>query len=181
MGRVPRITDISSLNQKHHSIFENIASSRGKISGPFSVLLNSPEVAGRSAHLGAYLRFESVVENRLLELAIITSAREMDCDYEWAYHVLLARKAGVPESVIDIINKRADTRDIPAELHSIITYTRELLNQKKVTQETFDLVSDQLGIQGTTELTAAIGYYVMLACSLNAFEVMPEEGTPTLL
>ena len=180
MGRVPQITDISSLNQEHHSIFENIASSRGKISGPFSVLLNSPEVADRSAHLGAYLRFESVVENRLLELAIITSAREMDCDYEWAYHVPLARKAGVPESVINIINKRADTENIPAEFHSIITYTRELLNQKKVKQETFDLVSIQLGTQGTTELTAAIGYYGMLACSLNAFEVMPEEGTPKL-
>ena len=180
MGRVPQITDISSLNQKHHSIFKDISSSRGRISGPFSVLLNSPEVAGRSAHLGTYLRFESVVENRLLELAIITSAREMDCDYEWAYHVLLARKAGIPESVIDIINKRADTKNISLEFSSIITYTRELLSQKKVTQETFDLVSDQLGTQGTTELTAAIGYYGMLACSLNAFEVMPEEGTPKL-
>ena len=104
----------------------------------------------------------------------------MDCDYEWAYHVLLARKAGVPESVIDIINKRSDTKDISPEFRSIITYTRELLNQKKVTQETFNLVSDQLGIQGTTELTAAIGYYGMLACSLNAFEVMPEEETPKL-
>ena len=179
MARIPQITDISSLNHEHHSIFESIASSRGRISGPFSVLLNSPEVAGRSAHLGAYLRFESIIENHLLELAIITSAREMDCDYEWAYHVLLARKAGVPESVIDIINKRSDTKDISPEFRSIITYTRELLNLKKVTQETFDLVSDQLGIQGTTALTAAIGYYVMLACSLNAFEIMPEEGPPT--
>ena len=95
MARIPQINDISSLNRKHHTIFESIASSRGRISGPFSILLNSPEVAGRSAHLGAYLRFESVIENQLLELAIITSAREMDCDYEWAYHVLLARKAGV--------------------------------------------------------------------------------------
>jgi 4-carboxymuconolactone decarboxylase len=180
MGRVPQITDISDLDPKDHGIFEEIASSRDRISGPFSVLLNSPEVAGRSAHLGAYLRFESILENRVLELAIITAAREMDCDYEWAYHALLAKKAGVPESVIDLVNKKSDTKDIPLEFANVIQYTKELLNRKKVGQKTFDQISNQFGTQGTTELTAAIGYYGMLACALNAFEIMPEEGTPEL-
>jgi len=31
-----------------------------------------------------------------------------------------------------------------------------------------------------TELTATMGYYSLLACTLNAFEVIPEPGTARL-
>jgi len=61
MFRVPRITERSQVADEHGEIFDSITSSRGRVSGPFSVLLNSPETAGRAAHLGAYLRFDSTL------------------------------------------------------------------------------------------------------------------------
>jgi hypothetical protein len=51
MARVKQITSKNELSDEHHGIFDSIASSRGRISGPFSVLLHSPEIAGRAAHL----------------------------------------------------------------------------------------------------------------------------------
>ena len=84
MLRVPRITERSQVADEHGEIFDSITSSRGRVSGPFSVLLNSPETAGRAAHLGAYLRFDSTLPDDQRELAIITAAREFDCDYEWS-------------------------------------------------------------------------------------------------
>ena len=36
------------------------------------------------------------------------------------------------------------------------------------------------GEQGVTELTATMGYYGMLACALNAFEVEPAPDAPSL-
>jgi hypothetical protein len=63
----------------------------------------------------------------------------------------------------------------------IIRYARQLINDKKVDQETFEQAVSKYGEQGVTELTAAIGYYGMLACALNVFEVTPESGKPTLI
>ena len=62
MARVTQITEREQVAEEHQTIFDSIAESRGRVSGPFSVLLNSPEVAGRAAHLGAYIRFDSTLE-----------------------------------------------------------------------------------------------------------------------
>jgi hypothetical protein len=35
-------------------------------------------------------------------------------------------------------------------------------------------------VQGVVELTATIGYYAMLACTLNAFDVRPDPGEEAL-
>ena len=95
MSRVPIITSKDQVPADKASVVDSIASSRGQISGPFSVLLNSPEVAGRAAHLGAYIRFESTLGPADRELAIISTSREFDCDYEWSAHRGLALESGV--------------------------------------------------------------------------------------
>ena len=55
----------------------------------------------------------------------------------------------------------------------VVRYGRELFRQHRVTQSTFDEARARFGDQGVTELTALMGYYALLACSLNAFEVQP--------
>ena len=90
MARIRQITAKDEVPADKHDIFDSIATSRGRVSGPFSVLLNSPEVAGRAAHLGAYIRFESTLSPADRELAIITTSREFDCGYEWSAHATLA-------------------------------------------------------------------------------------------
>ena len=181
MSRIKQITEKTEISAEHTEIFDSIASSRGRISGPFSVLLHSPEIAGRAAHLGAYIRFESVLKDDEREVAIITAAREMNCNYEWAYHVPIAIQAGVPQEVVDVVNQRTSTNQIDSTYSLIIRYTRQLINDKKVDTETFAQAVAKYGEQGVTELTAAIGYYGMLACALNAFEITPESGKPSLL
>ena len=181
MARVKQITEKNEISAEHEEIFDSIASSRGRISGPFSVLLHSPEIAGRAAHLGAYIRFESLLDDDEREVAIITAAREMNCNYEWAYHVPIAIQAGVSQEVVDVINQRDSTSEIDSNYALIIEYARQLINAKKVDDETFNRAVTKYGNQGVTELTAAIGYYGMLACALNVFERTPEAGKPALI
>ena len=78
MARLDSITEKNQVPAEKHDIFDSIVGSRGRVSGPFSMLLHSPEVAGRAAHLGAYIRFESVLPADHRELAILTAAREFD-------------------------------------------------------------------------------------------------------
>ena len=180
MPRITQITDRSQVDADNHHIFDAIATSRGRVSGPFSVLLNSPEVAGRAAHLGAYIRFESTLTPSQRELAIITTAREFDCAFEWAAHATLARDAGVREAAIQAIANGGDLGELTDDEALIVGYGREILRNHRVSDDTFAAAKAQFGEQGITELTATFGYYGMLACALNAFEVQPSPDMPQL-
>jgi 4-carboxymuconolactone decarboxylase len=180
MPRVKQIREKHELPEDKHEVYDAIAQSRGGIVGPFPTLLHSAEVAARVAHLGHYLRFDSALPPPLREVAILAAARESDCDFEWAAHVRLGRQAGVPEHVIETIAERAGlTRLSPAEA-VVIDYCRQLLGAKRVSQETFDAALSRFGVQGVVDLTALAGYYTMIACVLNAFEVLPPADAPRL-
>ena len=174
MPRVPQISERGDVPEDMARHFDAIASSRGRVSGPFSVLLNSPEIAGRAAHLGAYIRFESVIPPDLRELAILCAAREFNCDYEWAAHVVIARNEGTREDAIRAVSERLAADGLTDDEAAVITYAREMFGaDKRVSDAAFARVERRFGAQGVTELTATMGYYAMLACALNAFEVEP--------
>src|SRR5256885_12408714 len=105
-ARVPLISKRDDVAPEHHAAFDASPSTGGRVAGPFSVLLHSPEVAKRAAHLGAYIRFESPLAGAERELAILATARAMDCRYEWAAHVPLAKKAGVRAEALAAIRAR---------------------------------------------------------------------------
>ena len=180
MSRVPEITSRDEVQADKKHIFDEIVKSRGKVSGPFAVLINSPEVAGRAAHLGSYIRFESILSPPQIELATITASREFDSNYEWAAHVKLGREAGVSENAIDAVANNGPLDSLDQDDALIVQYGRELLREHKVTDATFEAAKSRFEVQGVTDLTVTMGYYGMLALAMNAFEVEPPPGSPRL-
>jgi 4-carboxymuconolactone decarboxylase len=179
-ARIPQLISSETIPADKRHIFDAIMKSRGQISGPFSILLHSPDIAGRVAHLGAHIRFESTLSAVDRELAIITAARESDSDYEWSAHAVLARQAGVRQEAIDVVAKRGPLGTLTTDEALIVQYGRELLRNHRVSDTTFQAALTRFGNQGVVELTATMGYYTMLACVLNAFAVEPVPGTPRL-
>jgi len=178
--RIEFITDREAVpeGKRHH--YDTVAESRGRVRGPFGVLLHSPPVAGRVGQLGAYIRYESELSGPQRELAILTTAREFDCAFEWAAHEPIAREEGVRDEAIAIVADREPADGLTDAEETIVCYGRELLRRNAVSEETFERARDQFGSRGVTELTATIGYYSMIACVLNAFEVLPEGDGPAL-
>ena len=62
---------------------------------------------------------------------------------------------------------------LTADESLVVGYGREMFGNKRVSDATFDAAKERFGVQGVTELTATMGYYGMLACALNTFEVQP--------
>jgi 4-carboxymuconolactone decarboxylase len=180
MARVPLINKKDELPAEHHAAFDLITQSRGQVAGPFGVLLHSPEVAKRIAHLGTYVRFESALSGEQRELAILATARVMDCRYEWAAHVPLAKKAGVRgEAIAAIRDQRAPAGLTTAEAE-LVDYVTALLRTHRVKDAAYQTMRARFGTQALVELTATAGYYAMIACALNAFAVEPEPGADLL-
>jgi 4-carboxymuconolactone decarboxylase len=180
MARLPELTTKETLPPEAHEAFDSIAESRGRVGGPFAMMMHSPEVAARTAHLGAYLRFDSTLADGDRELAIITAAREADCAYEWGSHVRLAREVGVREEAINVVGALKATDELTADEALIVNYGRELLAAHHVSDATFAAARERFGEQGVIELTALLGYYTMVACTLNATTVEPTAGMAAL-
>jgi 4-carboxymuconolactone decarboxylase len=151
-------------------------------SGPGSITIHSPEMARRRNHLTHYLRYETTFPKRIQELAIITTARAMDCPYIWNAHAPAARQAGVSDALVDALRERRPLPSMSADEAAVVTYAREFFQTHKVSQSTFQAALDQFGAQHLTELTALMGHYAQTAFFLNAFEVqLPEQRTEAVL
>ena len=64
MPRLPQLKAKDQLPEAHREIHDYLVKTRGRVSDGFSALLNSPDLAGRIAHTGSYIRFESKLPDR---------------------------------------------------------------------------------------------------------------------
>ena len=179
MARLPSITGKDQIAAKDHPIVDGIVASRGAVQGPFTMFLHAPELAGRLAHLGAYVRFEGSLDMRARVLAAMTVAREFEAVYVWGAQAAGARRLGVPEATITAIREN-HSRGIPAEDAEIVEFTRQLLRRHRVDDAGFKRLQDRFGNDGLVQLTGAIGYYSMLAMTVNACELEAAPGAEVL-
>ena len=179
MARLPSITGKDQVAAKDHAVFDSIVASRGAVQGPFTVFLNSPPVAERVAHLGAYVRFEGSLDMRVRVLAAMTAAREFEAMYVWGAQTGGARRQGVPEATITAIRDN-HSRGVPPEDAQIIDFTRQLLRKHRVDDALFKAMQSRFGNDELVQLTTAIGYYSLLAMTVNACELEPAPGAEVL-
>jgi 4-carboxymuconolactone decarboxylase len=179
MARLPPITSKDQVPAQHHAVFDSIVASRGAVQGPFTMFLHSPEVAGRLAHLGAYVRFEGSLDMRVRVLAAMTAAREFEAVYVWGAQTGGARRLGVPEETITAIREN-HSRGIPPEDAEIVEFTRQLLRRHRIDEVAFKKLQARLGNDALIQLTTAIGYYSMLAMTVNACELEAAPGAEVL-
>jgi len=177
-----RLTPITSKNQvaaKDQAIVDGIVKSRGALQGPFTMFLHCPELAGRAAHLGAFVRFEGSLDMRVRVLAAMVVAREFDAVYVWGAQTGSARKQGVPESTITAIREK-HARGVPPDDAQIVEFTQQLVRKHRVDDATVKALRQRFGDDGFLQLTGAIGYYSMLAMTVNACELEAGEGAEVL-
>jgi 4-carboxymuconolactone decarboxylase len=179
MARVPEVTR-DDLPEELQPIYDEIAASRGRVSGPFPVMLHSPRLAALVARVGHHVRFENPFEPWVMELVVLTAAREWDCLFEWAAHEPMAAKAGVKPEVIAAIRDRTAPAGFGERETLLVNFVHDLVRRHRVAQPTFDAVRAWLGTEGLMTLSITIGYYSMLACAMDAVEVQPPAGAPVL-
>ena len=176
MARLPTVTR-DMVPEEFQAAYDELTADGPITGGPGSITLNSPEMARRRAPLTDYLRYETQFPRRILELAIITTARAMDCPYVWNAHAPAARREGVSDAIIDALREKRPLPDMGDDERAVINYVNEFYSTHKVSQGTFQAAMDQFGTQYLVELTSLMGHYAQTAFILNAFEADLPEGT----
>ena len=170
MARIPAATR-ESVPENQRATFDEIVQQRGGVpdGGPISIMINVPEVAGRGGHLSEYLRQSSTLSSKVQELAMLTTARELDCQYIWNAHAGSGRGAGLRDEIVDSLRDKVELTGLTPEEAAVVNYGREFFRTHRVSQATFDAALAQFGVRGLTELTNLMGYYALLAFNINAF------------
>jgi 4-carboxymuconolactone decarboxylase len=175
--RVRLLTRHEDLKAHDQHFFDRIVMSRGRISRPFQVLLHTPDVATRIAHVGDFLLFDSVLSQATKSTTWLVAAREYDCDYELELAQVHARRAGVQPELVDAL---VHGRTLPHMAHEqalLVGFCYALLRgNHHVPDSTYNEVVAAFGIPATVQIAATIGYFVMWACVLNAVEITSEDG-----
>jgi len=171
MARIPLVENKQSLAPEHQGIYDAIVKSRGEVRGCFPALLHVPTIADHTASLGGYLRFDGKLEPKVRTLAALTTSRELDCIHEWAAGVKNAEKNRISRETLVAVHRRQPTAGLPPDEAEIVDYVRAILQSHRVTEQVFQSMLTHLGVAGIVELTATIGYYSMISCTLNAFEL----------
>ena len=140
---------------------------RKGVFGPFVPLLRSPVLLERVAAVGEFLRFDSVLEPRLRELATCVAARHVSNRFEWSMHAPLAVKAGVAPEAIEALRQGATPRPLAPDEQDIVDFVHELLATHGVSDLTYQAAIARWGERGVVELTALVGYFVMVSWLMN--------------
>jgi 4-carboxymuconolactone decarboxylase len=180
--RLPVMTE-ETLDAEQRTLLESMrAGPRGgrvQLRGPFGVYMLAPKYGELTQQLGAHVRFNTAVEPRLSEFAILCIARMWRAQYEWHAHAPIAEKAGVkPQTIRDLKAGRAPTKAAKDE-RAIYDFVQELHKRRRVGDRNYKRVQAVLGERGTVELVGILGYYTGVSMILNAFNVpLPEGAEP---
>lgn len=177
MPRIPTVDSRDALPAEHQVVWDNILASRGRVAGPWLVMLHTPPIADMVAHLGALLRFDLPFDPPVRELAILATVRELKCEFEWAAHVAEGRKVGVREEAIDAVRAGTAPAGLTPDEAQVVNYVHLIVRQHRVDDATFEAMKARFGERGLVELTSLIGYYNMVSTVMDAFGVEPPANT----
>ena len=157
-------------DQRH--LVDEITARRGYLADAFATMLYSPAAAARVAAVGGYIKFDSDLDPRLKQLAILVAGLEGGSQYEFSHHARRAREEmGIPESVIEAIRDGSVPQGLKPSETSVVRYAQELTRDREVSDETFEAVLEQLGPPALVDLTVVICYFTMLGYLWNALDV----------
>jgi 4-carboxymuconolactone decarboxylase len=177
-----RIDDINreKLSPRQQQLHDDFLRSRPRktLTGPFAVLIHTPDIAEPADHLVNYYRANPKLGRRLIELIILLMVRDATAQYAWSVHEPHALEHGLTQDVIDAIRARKRPnfkRDDEALIYEVVT---ELLASKTVGAATFERGKSAFGIDGMIEAVTCAGLYGMIGFVLNVFDIPPQPGRP---
>jgi len=183
VARLPVATR-ESVPEGQRTIFDEMVKGLGSVPryGPGSVLIHVPKAHQWATLLNHYLRDESSLPKKIQELAMLVTARELDCQHIWNAHAASARKAGVRSEIVDALRDRKELPALGADEAAVVHYGREFFRTRRVSRGAFQAALEQFGRQGVVELALVMGNYSLLALLINAFDTdLPPDRTEPLL
>lgn len=153
-----------------------LVDAEGRLEGPFNAMLAAPEVGAALQQLGAAIRYQTSLSDRVRETAILQVAVHHRCEFEWYAHERLGRALRLTDEEIAAI----DAGDIPATFtgpeQAAAEAVQALLTTRDLDDGGFAAVSRHWDERAVMELVTLVGYYELLGLQLTVWRTPLPEG-----
>jgi 4-carboxymuconolactone decarboxylase len=210
-ARIPKL-EPSALDDDQRSLYDAIAGGRraqgpqlfrladaqGRLEGPFNAFLLQPRLGSALQALGSSVRYDTGLDDRCREIAILVVAAHWRSDFEWYAHEAVARSAGLTDPELAAVRdaglgdpEPAAVQDGDPELAAVPDGGPALAGREAVIARTVAALAargdlddaeyreavSQVGTAGVFELLTLVGYYATLALQLRVFRVpVPDDA-----
>jgi 4-carboxymuconolactone decarboxylase len=187
--RIPRL-EPSALDDDQRSLYDAIAGGRraqgpqlfrladtqGRLEGPFNAFLLQPRLGSALQALGSLVRYDTALDDRCREIAILVVAAHWRSAFEWYAHEAVGRSVGLDEAELAAV--RDGRYAALAGCESVVARTvAALVTRGDLDDTEYREAVGQVGAAGVFELLTLVGYYATLALQLRVFRVPAPEGT----
>lgn len=190
MARLPQVQR-ESLDEAGKRAFDTYVSPgtgyETGLRGPVGMWMHSPALAEAIFDVRQRVRYGTDKDQRLTELIILSTAREVSNQYEWSAHEPLGRAAGLEEGIMEFLKWRRPMSEADsiagfgATEQTLVQFVRELVGDRKLSSQTFARAHAIFGNEGLTDVVGLIGYYNFVAVTLDAFDLQRPPGSALLL
>jgi len=138
--------------------------------GPFDAWLRSPGIGKIFEKAGMALREETAMDPAVREIAVLTVARAWGINFEFQVHAMVAKMLGVPEAAIEELARGENPAFERDDLAIAYRLATELVQERRVREDTYQAAISTLGEQVTIEVVTHIGFYQLVSGVLTTFD-----------
>jgi len=188
-ARIPKL-EPSSLDDEQRSLYQAIAGGRraqgpqlfrladseGCLEGPFNAFLLQPRLGSALQALGSSVRYDTGLDDRCREIAILVVAAHWRSGFEWYAHEAVGRSVGLGD--LEMAAVRTGHHAALAGREAVVARTvAALVARGDLDDAEYREAVGQVGAAGLFELLTLVGYYATLALQLRVFRVPAPDGT----
>lgn len=163
MQRVPNATFSPQLDARLKELW-------GTPVNLYRALGNHPGLVAAWTEFANAIRHDSRTPRALRELMILRTAQIARSEYEWAHHLRMARKAGVPEAQVAALAGWRDSSVFNARERAALALTEGVM-ACNVTAEVHAEVKRHFDDAEFVELSLTAAFYAMVSRMLDAMRV----------
>ena len=187
--RIPRL-EPSALDDDQRSLYDAIAGGRraqgpqlfrladsqGRLEGPFNAFLLQPRLGSALQALGSSVRYDTGLDDRCREIAILVVAAHWRSAFEWYAHEAVGRSVGLDEAELAAV-REGRHEALPGREAVVARTVAALVGRGDLDDAEYREAVGQIGTAGMFELLTLVGYYATLALQLRVFRVPAPDGT----
>lgn len=170
-SRLPTLDDATMSADQRRVLDDILNGPRGNLDGPFLAWVHSPKLADNAQQLGAFCRYDTQLELRLTELAILVTASWWQSHAEWQIHAPIAAEAGLDEAVIEALREGRVPQFSRDDESLVYRLGTTLYATRRVDDALYAEAVAAFGEPAVVELVGVFGYYALVAMTLNVFKV----------
>jgi 4-carboxymuconolactone decarboxylase len=215
-ARIPKL-EPAALDEDQRALYDAIAGGRraqgpqlfrladseGRLEGPFNAFLLQPRLGSALQALGSAVRYDTGLDDRCREIAILIVAAHWESEFEWYAHEAVGRSVGLGDAELAAVrdgryteltaardgrpaalDRRPAAQDgrpaaLAAREAAVARTVAALAARGDLSDAEYREAVDHIGTPGLFELLTLVGYYATLALQLRVFRVpAPAAATP---